>query len=95
MGDQAISERGLAGALDAERRLQPGGNLRRSWEELLAEARRCTRCELYKCGTQTVFGEGPLSAKILFLGEQPGEPRRAIGGSGIGPAAKQIVIAAG
>ena len=86
MSDQAIAERGFADALEVERRLQPGGNLRRSWEELLAEARRCTRCELYKCGTQTVFGEGPLDAKILFIGEQPGDQEDLAGRPFVGPA---------
>ena len=86
MGDAAIIERGLTEALAAERRLQPGGNLRRAWEELLAEARRCTRCELYKCGTQTVFGEGPLDARILFVGEQPGDQEDLAGRPFVGPA---------
>ena len=86
MDEQAIAERGLADALAAERRLQPGGNLRHAWEELVAEARRCTRCELYKCGTQTVFGEGPLNAKILFVGEQPGDQEDLAGRPFVGPA---------
>jgi uracil-DNA glycosylase family protein len=86
MSDQAIIERGLTEALKAERQLQPGGNLRRSWEELLAEARRCTRCELYKHATQTVFGEGPLDAKILFVGEQPGDQEDLAGRPFVGPA---------
>src|SRR5215203_6466327 len=86
MGDQAIAENGLAEALRVERQVQPGGNLRRSWEELLAEARACTRCELYKYGTQTVFGEGPLDAKILFVGEQPGDQEDLAGRPFVGPA---------
>ncbi len=86
MGDQAIAEHGLSEALSAERKLQPGGNLRRSWEELLADARGCRRCELYKCGTQTVFGEGPLDARILFVGEQPGDKEDLAGRPFVGPA---------
>ena len=86
MGDQAIAKRGLKVALIAERRLQPGGNLRRSWEELLAEARACTRCHLYKHATQTVFGEGPLDARILFVGEQPGDQEDLAGRPFVGPA---------
>ncbi len=86
MSDQAIAQRGLAEALSAERQLQPGGNLRRAWEELLAEARACTRCDLYKCGTQTVFGEGPLNARILFIGEQPGDQEDLAGRPFVGPA---------
>ena len=86
MSDQAIAEHGLTEALKVERQLQPGGNLRRSWEELLAEARKCTRCDLYKCATQTVFGEGPLDAKILFIGEQPGDQEDFAGRPFVGPA---------
>ncbi len=86
MSDATIVKEGLAQALKAERRIQPGGNLRRSWEELLAEARACTRCGLYKCATQTVFGEGPLDAKILFVGEQPGDQEDLAGRPFVGPA---------
>jgi DNA polymerase len=73
MIDRSVAKEGLKHALEAERAIEPGGNLRASWEALLKEARSCTRCELYKCGTQTVFGEGPLDAAILFVGEQPGD----------------------
>ena len=86
MIDRAAAKDGMAEALGAERRLEPGGNLRASWEALLAEARQCTRCELYKCGTQTVFGEGPLDARILFVGEQPGDQEDLAGRPFVGPA---------
>jgi uracil-DNA glycosylase family protein len=61
-------------------------NLQASWEALREEARACTRCELYKCGTQTVFGEGPLNASILFVGEQPGDQEDIAGRPFVGPA---------
>jgi uracil-DNA glycosylase family protein len=77
---------GLRHALEAERRLEPGGNLRASWEALLADARSCTRCELYKCARQTVFGEGPLDASIVFVGEQPGDQEDLAGRPFVGPA---------
>ncbi|WP_205479186.1 UdgX family uracil-DNA binding protein [Sphingomonas arenae] len=86
MIDRAAAKDGLASALEAERRIEPGGNLRASWEALLAEARSCTRCDLYKCGTQTVFGEGPLNARILFVGEQPGDQEDLAGRPFVGPA---------
>ena len=86
MIDRAAAKDGLANALKAERRMEPGGNLRASWEALLAEARSCTRCDLYKCGTQTVFGEGPLDATILFVGEQPGDQEDLAGRPFVGPA---------
>ncbi len=86
MIDRSAAKEGLEQALLVERRLQPGGNLRRAWEELLADARKCTRCELYKCGTQTVFGEGPLDARIMFVGEQPGDQEDLAGRPFVGPA---------
>ena len=86
MIERTAARQGAATAIEAERALQPGGNLRRAWEELLAEARRCTRCHLYRCATQTVFGEGPLDAKILFIGEQPGDQEDLAGRPFVGPA---------
>ncbi len=84
--EAAIAALGLEEALETERRIAPGGNLRASWEALLRQARGCTRCELYKCGTQTVFGEGPLDASILFVGEQPGDQEDLAGRPFVGPA---------
>src|SRR3954471_18021468 len=81
-----VATEGLSHALEAERAIQPGGNLRASWEALLADARKCTRCELYKFGTQTVFGEGPLDPRILFVGEQPGDQEDLAGRPFVGPA---------
>jgi DNA polymerase len=77
---------GLRHALDAERRIEPRSNARAAWEALLKDARACTRCELYKFGTQTVFGEGPLDASILFVGEQPGDQEDLAGRPFVGPA---------
>src|SRR3954454_1211145 len=81
-----VATEGLKHALEAERRIEPGSNLRASWEALLKDARRCTRCELYKYGTQTVFGEGPLDASIMFVGEQPGDQEALAGRPFVGPA---------
>lgn len=63
-----------------------GGNREASWTALREEAARCTRCDLYRCATQTVFGEGPLSARILFVGEQPGDHEDLAGRPFVGPA---------
>ena len=63
-------------------------NLKQSWEAVKDEAARCTRCELYKYATQTVFGEGPLDADILFVGEQPGDQEDLAGRPFVGPAGK-------
>jgi DNA polymerase len=73
-------------ARQAERALQPGGNTLAGWEALLADAKTCTRCPLYGPATQTVFGEGPLDARIMFVGEQPGDQEDLAGRPFIGPA---------
>ena len=83
-----VATAGLERALEAERRIEPKSNLRAAWEAVLADARGCTRCELYKCGTQTVFGEGPLDAKLVFVGEQPGDQEDLAGRPFVGPAGK-------
>jgi DNA polymerase len=49
-------------------------------------ARKCTACPLYKNATQTVFGEGPKNAQIVFVGEQPGDQEDLQGKPFIGPA---------
>jgi len=81
-----VAEDGLLRALDAERRAARPGNLRSSWEALFEEARGCTRCDLYRYATQTVFGEGPLNASIMFVGEQPGDQEDLAGRPFVGPA---------
>jgi uracil-DNA glycosylase len=50
------------------------------------EAARCTRCHLYQHATQTVFGEGPENAEIMFVGEQPGDKEDLQGRPFVGPA---------
>src|SRR3954452_22615880 len=85
-GDATVVKGGLRHALEAERAVAPGGNLRASWEALLKDARKCTRCDLYKHATQAVFGEGPLDASIMFVGEQPGDQEDLVGRPFVGPA---------
>lgn len=88
MGD--VATEGRTHALDVERSIAPGGNLRAAWEELFNDARNCTRCDLYKCATQTVFGEGPLNASIMFVGEQPGDQEDLAGRPFVGPAGQLL-----
>jgi DNA polymerase len=66
--------------------MRRGDNLEKTWQTLRAEATHCTRCDLYKCATQIVFGEGPLDAPILFVGEQPGDQEDLAGRPFVGPA---------
>jgi DNA polymerase len=57
-----------------------------SLKTLAAQARRCERCPLYQAATQTVFGEGPADAAIVFVGEQPGDQEDRQGRPFVGPA---------
>jgi DNA polymerase len=84
MADVVIE--GLKQALEAERAIEPRSNVRGAWEELLKDSRACTPCDLYKYATQTVFGEGPLDATIMFVGEKPGDQEDLAGRPFVGPA---------
>jgi uracil-DNA glycosylase family protein len=58
--------------------------------ELRAEARGCHACDLWKIGTQTVFGEGREKAKVMFVGEQPGDQEDLAGRPFVGSAGKLL-----
>ena len=62
----------------------------RSLGGLQRAARDCRACDLWKNATQTVFGEGPLRAKIVFVGEQPGDQEDLAGHPFVGPAGKVL-----
>ncbi len=53
-------------------------------------ARGCKACDLYKRGTQTVFGEGPRRASIMMVGEQPGDAEDLAGRPFVGPAGRLL-----
>ena len=53
---------------------------------LREEARGCERCPLFGPATQTVFGEGPPDAPVVFVGEQPGDQEDLAGRPFVGPA---------
>ena len=55
---------------------------------LREEARGCTRCPLHCAATQTVFGEGPQEARIMMVGEQPGDQEDLAGRPFVGPAGR-------
>ncbi len=50
----------------------------------------CQGCDLYKRGTQTVFGQGGRRAEIMFVGEQPGDAEDLAGQPFVGPAGKLL-----
>jgi DNA polymerase len=51
---------------------------------------RCRGCDLYRYATQAVFGEGPRSARIALVGEQPGDEEDRQGHPFVGPAGKLL-----
>ena len=54
------------------------------------EASGCHRCPLHEPATQTVFGEGPADAAVMFVGEQPGDQEDTIGRPFVGPAGQMM-----
>lgn len=73
---------------------EPGAALAR----IATEAADCTRCPLYRAATQTVFGEGPVPAPLMIVGEQPGDREDKAGHPFVGPAGRvfdEAVAAAG
>jgi DNA polymerase len=59
-------------------------------ETLRRDAATCTNCELYRDATQTVFGEGPPSAWLMLVGEQPGDREDIEGAPFVGPAGRVL-----
>ena len=53
-----------------------------------AASKGCRGCHLWKVGTQTVFGEGPSAASVIFVGEQPGDQEDRAGHPFVGPAGR-------
>jgi len=61
-----------------------------SWQELADDAAACTRCDLYKRATGTVFGEGPVDASLVLVGETPGDQEDKHGRPFVGPAGRVL-----
>jgi DNA polymerase len=66
--------------------IPPNANL----NQLRVIAERCKACHLWGNATQTVFGEGPSRAKIMFVGEQPGNEEDLAGRPFVGPAGRLL-----
>jgi DNA polymerase len=58
--------------------------------EVREEAQHCRDCPLWKNATQTVFGEGRAAARVVFVGEQPGDREDLEGRPFVGPAGKLL-----
>ena len=57
---------------------------------LSAAAHECRGCDLYKAATQVVFGAGPKTARVMFVGEQPGDQEDRQGHPFVGPAGAML-----
>ena len=62
----------------------------RNLREAREEAESCRRCSLWRNATQTVFGEGPEGATVVFVGEQPGDQEDLAGKPFVGPAGRMF-----
>src|SRR5258706_2116400 len=51
---------------------------------------QCRGCDLYRAATQAVFGEGPASARLMLIGEQPGNDEDLEGHPFVGPAGRVL-----
>jgi len=58
------------------------------WRRVADEAAGCRNCDLWRNATQTVFGEGPVPADAMFVGEQPGDQEDKQGAPFVGPAGR-------
>jgi uracil-DNA glycosylase family protein len=58
--------------------------------KLREAARFCRGCKLWTVGTQTVFGEGPQRARVMIVGEQPGDEEDKQGQPFVGPAGRLL-----
>jgi DNA polymerase len=80
----------MARQLSLEETAAPLVPARPSLPKLREAAAGCTACDLYKTGTQTVFGEGARSAEAMFVGEQPGDQEDKTGKPFVGPAGRLL-----
>jgi uracil-DNA glycosylase len=58
--------------------------------QLAAEAAGCTRCDLYRRASATVFGQGPAGASLMLVGEEPGDVEDKQGRPFVGPAGRLL-----
>jgi DNA polymerase len=59
-------------------------------DQLQAAAARCEGCDLFRHATQVVFGHGPADARIVLVGEQPGDQEDLSGAPFVGPAGEVL-----
>jgi uracil-DNA glycosylase family protein len=91
---QRLAQPGERAALDARPFIPQGAGL----EELRRAAASCQGCDLFRRATQTVFGEGPPDARVVLVGEQPGDVEDQRARPFVGPAGEVLdnaLVAAG
>ena len=66
------------------------GDAQESLNSVRTDAMGCQACPLWKLGTQTVFGEGPATAELMLIGEQPGDKEDLAGLPFVGPAGQVL-----
>jgi len=81
---------GMARRLETTRSAADFMPQRKTLAALREAAAGCRGCDLYKRGTQTVFGEGRPKAKVMMVGEQPGHEEDLAGHPFVGPAGKLL-----
>jgi len=64
-------------------------------DQVRTVAAECRACDLWKTGTQTVFGEGSAAAQLMLVGEQPGDKEDLAGRPFVGPAGRILDQALG
>jgi uracil-DNA glycosylase len=73
-----------------ERSAEPFVPVDRSLRSLAEAVQRCEGCDLYRNATQAVFGEGTKRARVMFVGEQPGDREDIEGHPFVGPAGRVL-----
>ncbi len=66
------------------------GGVAERWRLIAGEAAGCRACDLWAHATQTVFGEGPVPAAVMLVGEQPGDQEDRAGHPFVGPAGQVL-----
>ncbi len=86
----SFAREGAAALRKSSVSVNPAAGSNESLATLRQNARSCQACDLWKLATQTVFGEGPPTAEIMLVGEQPGDQEDRAGHPFIGPAGKLL-----
>jgi DNA polymerase len=84
------SARALRAAPSVRRDPRDGGAPPASLEDVAAGVDVCRRCDLYRDATQGVPGAGPRHAKLMFVGEQPGDQEDLAGAPFVGPSGQML-----